>query len=213
MGGMIALLGFIALGFGIYRIIKRKSSEIYKDRTTWILLGGGLLLSAVGGALIPSDSGDTANNNEPAGEVVTEENEDESVNNSENNNESDESSERVIEVNTEEHFTNNFTVEIKEVKKDGNTIEIPLGWTNKHESDKRKFMEVASVDVEQDGELLEELTDAWSDTGSQVYFPNASKGGFTTIPLEYELINEDDPVVVTIVPREGDSKQIEINLE
>lgn len=117
--------------------------------------------------------------------------------------------EKTIEVNEELSFLD-FKAEIKKVKvyeEDGAyLLDIPIKWLNLTE-DSKMLMQVTSMDVNQSGEILDEVNNAWLDNEGEVRIENASRGEWTA-DLTYELENDSDPVDITFVPHTDEDSQV-----
>lgn len=104
----------------------------------------------------------------------------------------------------------------KVYKKKGNYyLDFSFDWRNDSFPDKKTFVAaVGGIDGEQAGQILKETSESWADTKSDVYFPNAV-GGSWEIKLTYQLVNVDDPVILTVVPAGAydDNVKIEIPMK
>ncbi|MGX7197646.1 hypothetical protein [Enterococcus olivae] len=89
---------------------------------------------------------------------------------------------------------------------------LELSWINDSLPQESKFTgALTGIDVQQDGELLTEVSGAYADTDSDVHFPNAV-GGEWGVKLTYELLNAEDEIAFTFVPADehSDSETITV---
>lgn len=91
-------------------------------------------------------------------------------------------------------------------------MDLSFDWINDSFEDKTTFMRASSIDVHQNDELLTETTDAYSDTNSDVYFPNAV-GGKWGIELTYKLVDSESPVRIVFVPHGEMDENKELTIE
>lgn len=156
---------------------------------------------------------------EQAEEETTEKVEDdtETSNNNENQEEQDSSLDKKIDLENEFLFSD-FTIYMDEAhiyEENGEILmELSFDWLNNSFGDDTKFMSAASIDVYQNNELLEETTNAYADTKSDVHFPNAV-GGKWGIDLTYKLTDEDSEVRIVFVPlnETDDSEELIIEIK
>lgn len=92
-------------------------------------------------------------------------------------------------------------------------MDLSFDWLNTSFEDSTTFMRAAGIDVHQGDQLLEEITDAYNDKKSDVYFPNAV-GGKTGVDLTYELVDSESELKIVFVPWDqyDDSKELIINI-
>jgi len=137
---------------------------------------------------------------------------------SDNEEVSKDETENKINIDPEEAPFDLFTFKIKDIEiieEDDKTIaEIDYEWKNHTgKNEKMSLLMLTSLDVKQNGELLDETTGFVSDPDSRYYskMPSTATGNLTAM---YELQDDSEPITITIVPKtEEDSKDIEIELQ
>lgn len=98
-------------------------------------------------------------------------------------------------------------------QKDGRDyIDISFNWLNRIGM-KAILPKVTQVDVEQDDELLDEVSNAWDDPNGDVRFVTGNNASWK-IKLTYALKNTDDPVKIIFDPvtRYDNHKAVEIEI-
>lgn len=98
-------------------------------------------------------------------------------------------------------------------QKDGRDyIDISFNWLNRIGM-KATLPKVTQVDVEQDDELLDEVSNAWDDPNGDVRFVTGNNASWK-IKLTYALKNTDDPVKIIFDPvtRYDNHKAVEIEI-
>ena len=98
-------------------------------------------------------------------------------------------------------------------QKDGRDyIDISFNWLNRIGM-KATLPKATQVDVEQDDELLDEVSNAWDDPNGDVRFVTGNNASWK-IKLTYALKNTDDPVKIIFDPvtRYDNHKAVEIEI-
>lgn len=104
-----------------------------------------------------------------------------------------------------EYFVVN-TEQAKFYEKEGKAyMDLSFDWKNNF-GEEAKFIRAGSVFAYQGENELEEITNAYSDTKSDVHFPNAA-GGTWGIKLTYELKDKENPVKVVFVSHETEKEE------
>lgn len=122
---------------------------------------------------------------------------------------------KTIDLNDELAFQN-FKLTMNPViiyEEDGIILaDISFKWLNQAGDGEKTFMQMAAMDIEQNGELLNEVNNSWQDQNSDIYFPNAEQGEWE-VELTYQLENAEDSLELTFVPMTDESsKQLTIDI-
>src|SRR5690625_3850449 len=117
----------------------------------------------------------------------------------------EENQKKVIELN-KEMTSADYTVEILRVIIEDDMLTVVFEWENQSDWNPAHFELLGSVTVEQDGEVLEELS------GDRKY-KQIEHGMFDLYDLEYELINESDITIRITSAAEYDDSQDEFIIE
>lgn len=127
-----------------------------------------------------------------------------------------EDTEPVFELDDELTF-GEFTINFEQLEIEDDKAILTYRWLNQAGDGDKFFFALAGIDVEQEGSLLEEVSgayDANNKNTSDMYFPNAENGE-TKVTLEYELVDTNTPIKITIVPYnefdESQSITVDIN--
>lgn len=195
---------------------KTKKLPIFKKWWFWVIL----VVVIFGPIFSAMDDEDEATNEENK-EVQQEEQKE--VSNEQEDKEGEEKKEdepkkldKKIELDDELLFVN-FNIYMDEARiyeEDGKVyMDLSFDWLNTSFEDSTTFMRAAAIDVHQGDQLLEEITDAYNDKKSDVYFPNAV-GGKTGVDLTYELVDSESELKIVFVPWDqyDDSKELIINI-
>lgn len=216
IGGALILSGMVLIILALIPLIKDiKSKKKRASDTSLKLMVPGILALILGIVIIPADR-ETQQPEEPKITTVAAEKEDEEAENPESAlEEKEESVNKEIELSDEFSFRD-FSVEMKKAniyeENESVYLELSFNWRN-HFEEEAKFIRAASVWATQDGQELEETTNAYSDTSSDVHFPNTA-GGLWGVDLTFELLN-DSPVQIVFMPHNDgeENKEFTINIE
>ncbi|MFP7287973.1 DUF5067 domain-containing protein [Shouchella clausii] len=216
IGGALCLSGMVLIVLSFIPLIRDiKNKEKRASKTSLKLAGPGLIALILGIIIIPADR-ETQQAEEP--ETVTastEKKEEEKEDPESAHDEKKEPFNKEIELSDEFSFRD-FSVEMKKAniyeENESVYLELSFNWRN-HFEEEAKFIRAASVWATQDGQELEETTNAYSDTSSDVHFPNAA-GGLWGVDLTFELLN-DSPVQIVFMPHNDgeENKEFTINIE
>lgn len=113
-------------------------------------------------------------------------------------------------INLDNQFSfQNFVVSMNNVKfyeKDDIVfMDLSFDWRNNYSED-AKFIRAGSVFAYQNDDELEEVTYAYSDTSSDVHFPN-TVGGEWGVKLTFQLKDKETPIKIVFVAHESDEEE------
>ncbi|WP_433956948.1 hypothetical protein [Cytobacillus horneckiae] len=113
-------------------------------------------------------------------------------------------------INLDNQFSfQNFVVSMNNAKlyeKDDNVyMDLSFDWRNNYSED-AKFIRAGSVFAYQNDNELEEITYAYSDTSSDVHFPN-TVGGEWGIKLTFQLKDKETPIKIMFVAHDSDEEE------
>lgn len=170
----------------------------------FLLLASLLVLGACGIEEVPENEETEVVNEENAEEATEEETENEEV---------EEEPEENGEIKLNDRLTfAEFTIDFKSLKIEDDIAELDFTWINQAGEGTKQLMNLTLMSVEQNGEELEEINEAWTDFQSDVFRENA-EGGEGIVKLEYKLI-DDSPITIRFQPlNEFDEEAQEITIE
>lgn len=215
IGGALCLSGMVLIILALIPLIKDiKSKKKRASNTSLKLMVPGILALILGIVIIPADR-ETQQAEETETVTASTEKKDEEKDDPESIQVEKEEINKEIELSDEFSFRD-FFVEMKKAniyeENENVYLELSFNWRN-HFEEEAKFIRAASVWATQDGQELEETTNAYSDTSSDVHFPNAA-GGLWGVDLTFELLN-DSPVQIAFMPHNDgeENKEFTINIE
>lgn len=193
--------------------VTKKRGPIYKKWWFWVIL-----VVVIFGPIFSAMDDEEETTNEENKEVQQEEQKEVSNEQEDNDGEEEEPKklDKKIELEDELLFVN-FNIYMDEARiyeEDGKVyMDLSFDWLNTSFEDSTTFMRAAGIDVHQGDELLEEITGAYNDKQSDVYFPNAV-GGKIGVDLTYELVDSESEVKIVFVPWDeyDDTEELIINI-
>lgn len=99
-----------------------------------------------------------------------------------------------------------FTIDFKEAKIKDGVLYLKTLYQNDSYPEEWSFMASATLQPEQNGEVLDELSGVEADPKGSYYY-KVSKGTNAPVEFEYNLLSEDEDIVMKIVPTDFENEE------